>query len=1396
MRTRTMLSWVLTVACLATPTSVRALGEYQVDSNTVALYHLNDSSGTTVHDSVGNHDGALKGDARIGAGRFGNGLHLDGSGDYVRLGNVHQSPARSTARGTAELWVKLSAAPTYFVLLGCGREYGGTWDDGFFLGRHASYGQDLMFGVWQDGYGWHYAHSGINPATLIGAWHHVAGTWGPVGIELWLDGKRVATEPYTGGLPNPSYETALIGTDSWRWDSPGDIDEVRISDIQRTFSPSNYGETKCDGLDDDGDGTADEGCDSDGDGYCDAGKITIGTPPVCPHGGGDCGDADADVHPAAVEICDGKDNDCNGSTDEGCDKDGDGYCDAALTTIGTPLACSHGGGDCDDHDLTIHPGAAEACNGRDDDCDGTVDGGLNLDHDGDGWTVCQGDCNDTDRTIHPHQLDDCSRPTVDVNCDGVTPQESSGIHGAVFIDPDARLPVKRATVDLYRLLPGDVVDPSPEAHQQRAVGPETNTFDFGCVPQARYRLVATLQWNEWMPYATGIVKDTRITSRTLDVTLGVNQQCAVEDIVFPRPVVLVYGKWGGACLPGRGYTCSSDLCSQAVTYWTAAFDDLIRNGYVTFVAYGMEPCESPEDPNRPGSRRALHEWNALKLSGYLRVDAEYQLGLITGGAVVPVDLIGHSMGGLTSRALIGGSSNELAWIRTLVELGTPNAGAHAAELFKAVDGTSPYLTRRYLLDFNRKFDNPRATTFFTVSGSGGYNSPQRMYRLGATDESHPNDGIVSRQSAVDYAVIDSDIPGLDHYGNRDFREAGACWPDRNRPNCLTKISPSATLCTADDHSQLVNNSTTLALVRAMLERRTSDYSGNLCTDQLARTTGGDWGSQAHIVRRSSGTVPPGGIATTVHVVDASAESRFEVRWAIGDVTFTLEDPTGRQIDSTVADPSITYVEDRTTDRLAEYIVTSPVSGDWKLIVSGSPDLPAGGTSYTTVTTSLGSMFLTGTVGVDPVPLGATAVIVANLSENGAPALSAHVTATLSNRDGSSTPVDCRDDGQPPDNVANDGIYSCFLGPISTPGAQEAEVLAEGHRSDGAAFQRSDITLFSATSHGAFLDGTLADNAVDSDGDGLAEQLAVDVGVSVVDAGDYTIESDLVDQAGALIDRQSTLSTSLSAGSATLTLNFSGLAIRNHEATGPYTVTHLVLRRADDDLALCEARDDAWTTAPYHPADFAIDDPDGDDIPSANDNCPHVYNPNQADADHDGVGDACDNCPFTPNPDQADQDRDGFGDACDLCPTVLDVYQADADHDGTGDSCDPDADGDGVPNDQDCAPLDPRIWSGPADVAGVTIGPDKTTIGWISQTDSDGSVVLYDAVKGSTSQLLRSGSFAGGICLVERSANPSASDTVMPPLGDAFYYLVRARTGCGPGGFGTGVSGPRNVVGCP
>jgi hypothetical protein len=79
--------------------------------------------------------------------------------------------------------------------------------------------------------------------------------------------------------------------------------------------------------------------------------------------GGDCDDADPAIYPGAAETpYDGIDQDCSGA--DLTDVDGDTF-DSLLVTGGT---------DCDDDDPAIYPGALEMpSNAIDDDCDGAVD---------------------------------------------------------------------------------------------------------------------------------------------------------------------------------------------------------------------------------------------------------------------------------------------------------------------------------------------------------------------------------------------------------------------------------------------------------------------------------------------------------------------------------------------------------------------------------------------------------------------------------------------------------------------------------------------------------------------------------------------------------------------------------------------------------------------------------------------------------------------------------------------------------------------------------------------------------------------------------------------------------------------------------------------------------------
>lgn len=192
------------------------------------------------------------------------------------------------------------------------------------------------------------------------------------------------------------------------------------------------------GADEDCDGQVDEGVGSDWYPDLDVDGFGGGVPKTAcaaPDGtvgnNTDCDEGDALTHPDAVERCDGEDGDCDGTIDEDAadaplwyaDTDSDGHGDPASSQAACegPPGFVSSSDDCDDTSDTSAPGADEACNTLDDDCDGAVDedgpSPWYPDEDGDGFgvadgsvTTCDppsgyasrpGDCDDTDPALHP-----------------------------------------------------------------------------------------------------------------------------------------------------------------------------------------------------------------------------------------------------------------------------------------------------------------------------------------------------------------------------------------------------------------------------------------------------------------------------------------------------------------------------------------------------------------------------------------------------------------------------------------------------------------------------------------------------------------------------------------------------------------------------------------------------------------------------------------------------------------------------------------------------------------------------------------------------------------------------------------------------------------------------------
>ena len=133
--------------------------------------------------------------------------------------------------------------------------------------------------------------------------------------------------------------------------------------------------------------------------------------------GGDCDDEDPQRHPAATELCDGVDRDCDGVASVEVlfvDEDGDGYGDQIVAACEPEEGLSELAGDCDDTDATIYPSATEVpYDGIDQDCDGED----LTDVDGDGASV-EDDCDDNDARRHPWSIETCG-DGVDNDCNDI-----------------------------------------------------------------------------------------------------------------------------------------------------------------------------------------------------------------------------------------------------------------------------------------------------------------------------------------------------------------------------------------------------------------------------------------------------------------------------------------------------------------------------------------------------------------------------------------------------------------------------------------------------------------------------------------------------------------------------------------------------------------------------------------------------------------------------------------------------------------------------------------------------------------------------------------------------------------------------------------------------------------
>ena len=251
---------------------------------------------------------------------------------------INQATAGSTLRmDNVSLWGNtISVTPTLF--------YADADNDGFGDLTNDSLSCSAPVGFVANSTDCNDADAAINPNTV---WY--------MDMDGDLLGDLMTT--FTGCTPPTGYVL-----------TSGDCDDANVS---VTVPTTYYSDVDQDGFGDDA--TAADFC---------------VTPPSMVAIGGDCNDNNNTIYPGAPEICDGFDNNCNGTNDEGLvfntyylDSDNDQF-GAGLGLVSCQTIPLPGyvlvDGDCDDMNPNVYPGATEVLdNDIDENCDG-VDGYLGL----------------------------------------------------------------------------------------------------------------------------------------------------------------------------------------------------------------------------------------------------------------------------------------------------------------------------------------------------------------------------------------------------------------------------------------------------------------------------------------------------------------------------------------------------------------------------------------------------------------------------------------------------------------------------------------------------------------------------------------------------------------------------------------------------------------------------------------------------------------------------------------------------------------------------------------------------------------------------------------------------------------------------------------------------------
>ncbi|CAN2044478.1 triacylglycerol lipase [Candidatus Magnetomoraceae bacterium gMMP-1] len=536
--------------------------------------------------------------------------------------------------------------------------------------------------------------------------------------------------------------------------------------------------------------------------------------------------------------------------------------------------------------------------------------------------------------------------------------------------------------------------------------------------------------------------------------------------------------------------------------------------------------------------------------------------LMTRWGIDKINIVAHSKGGIDSRHFAE-KSNKVA---RLIQIGTPNAGSELADYIQGgsimafgilgnmwanllAGGSGGYqLTTSYMNIYNTFHGYNPETSYYSLAGdySGG--------------------GFVS-------GFLNSILPGED---------------DIIVPLYSVHALPYAT------HLSYSSSGTNIQ-ARHTQQTKSQDILNMLISinTEPVRTKTFKKNKQSSILPTNTSTVAStlSQDETQVHQIpiDDSGSGAFTIFYGNGNLDMVLVSPSGVRIDPAMAqtDPNIGFEADEDIEGFKNevYEFNAFEIGLWNVEITGTQILdPPGEESYIMgAWLDESSIELTALTNKETYASGEDVVVNATIVDGQNPVLAANVSADIRLPDNTTMNIILLDNGILPDQVADDGVYAGVYNETSESGNYHFVVIAQD---DQIPFSREKYLQVPVSASGSNFSGVFSDNGIDTNSNGLFDELLIEVECNITEDAEYILVGELRSSDDSLIGSL-TNRVQLSPGLQNIGLAFDGEAIFETGMDGPYSLSLITLAEEtpDGDVLPLAELNDAYDTNNYSYRDF-------------------------------------------------------------------------------------------------------------------------------------------------------------------------------------------------------------------